>query len=262
MLWKRILTAIIGIPAVIFIIWEGNIFLWLGVLILTILIAKEITAMLVRSNIITCSILIYLSCIAVITQSYLYKDIFLSELLFVIIAAFSVTAILQKYSLESIIYSLFIILYVPYLLRYLILIRIDSEEGFGLLLLFFLLIWLFDTCAYIVGKKFGEKKLLPSISPNKTFVGTLGGLIITILISILLSKYMLDFSILYGIIFGAVISVFGQLGDLFESLLKRYLNIKDSGTLLPGHGGFLDRFDSVLFAAPAYYIILNLLFVI
>lgn len=262
MLWKRIITAIIGIPAVIFIIWEGNILLWLSVIVLTVLIAKEITEMLLKNNITTFSFLIYLFSIVIITQSFFYKDIFLSELLFMIIAIFSVIAILQKHTFESIIYSLFILLYVPFLLRYLILVRIESGEGFQLLLLLFLLIWLYDTSAYFTGKKFGTKKLLPNVSPNKTIEGTLGGLIVTIIFSVFLSKYMLDLNILYGIVLGITISVFGQLGDLFESLLKRCLNMKDSGGVLPGHGGLLDRFDSLLFAAPASYIVLKLLAVI
>ncbi len=113
-----------------------------------------------------------------------------------------------------------------------------------------LLTWANDVCAYFVGSKFGKTKLFERISPKKTWEGSLGGVIGTILVGGLLSYLFTDLSLVNWMALGAVVSIFGSLGDLVESMLKRSLKIKDSGTLLPGHGGFLDRFDAFIFLIP------------
>jgi phosphatidate cytidylyltransferase len=97
--------------------------------------------------------------------------------------------------------------------------------------------------------------LIPSLSPNKTVEGGVGGLILTMLIIGPLSYQLLDFTLLKALIIGAGVSVSSQCGDLFESALKRILDVKDLGNFLPGHGGVLDRVDSLLFTAPAVYYI-------
>lgn len=113
----------------------------------------------------------------------------------------------------------------------------------------FLCTWASDTFAYFTGKAMGRRKLCPQISPGKTVEGCLGGAIGTIVVALVVA-YMFNFSLLHGAILGLLIAIVAPLGDLAESLLKRACNIKDSGSLLPGHGGVLDRFDSILFVAP------------
>jgi len=113
-----------------------------------------------------------------------------------------------------------------------------------------LLTWANDVCAYFVGSKFGKTKLFERISPKKTWEGSLGGVVGTILVGGLLSYFFTDLSLVNWMALGAIVSIFGSLGDLVESMLKRSLKIKDSGTLLPGHGGFLDRFDAFIFLIP------------
>lgn len=118
---------------------------------------------------------------------------------------------------------------------------------------FFILIWTNDTGAYLAGRAFGKNKLFERISPKKTWEGAIGGLLLTLIAAFLLNKYSSLLNITHWMIIAAIIVVFGNLGDLTESLFKRSVSIKDSGNLLPGHGGLLDRFDAVLIAAPMVF---------
>jgi phosphatidate cytidylyltransferase len=115
--------------------------------------------------------------------------------------------------------------------------------------------WVSDSGAYFAGHLFGRRLLFPSLSPNKTIEGSLGGLLLTILVVGFVSYQVLDFSLAKAAVIGAGVSIFSQGGDLFESMLKRILDVKDLGHFLPGHGGILDRIDSLLFTAPAVYYI-------
>ena len=126
------------------------------------------------------------------------------------------------------------------------------------LILLFILIWTNDTGAYIVGMKLGKHKLFPRISPKKSWEGLLGGIILTILVALIFVPLRQDISVFNGIITGIIVSVSSVFGDFTESMLKRSFNIKDSGQIIPGHGGFLDRFDSLLFAVPVYLCYLKL----
>jgi phosphatidate cytidylyltransferase len=115
--------------------------------------------------------------------------------------------------------------------------------------------WISDSGAYFAGRFFGRHLLFPSLSPKKTIEGGLGGLLLTILIVTPVAYLLLDFGPAKALIIGAVVSLASQCGDLFESSLKRILDVKDLGNFLPGHGGVLDRVDSLLFTAPAVYYI-------
>jgi phosphatidate cytidylyltransferase len=127
---------------------------------------------------------------------------------------------------------------------------------FGLLWL----VWTNDTMAYLIGSKIGKHKLFERISPKKTWEGTVGGAIFTILMAWILSMYLPhDFTSKEWLVLGAVVGLFGTLGDLVESMLKRSVGVKDSGTLLPGHGGLLDRFDAFIFVIPFAWVALMLL---
>jgi len=121
---------------------------------------------------------------------------------------------------------------------------------FELILSIFIIIWLNDTMAYLIGRKTGRHKLMKRISPQKSWEGTLAGLVFSCIISTGLSIFFIPLSIIEAGGLGILIAVAANLGDLFESSLKRKAGKKDSGTLLPGHGGLLDRFDAALFAIP------------
>jgi len=130
------------------------------------------------------------------------------------------------------------------------------SAGFCWLVALMLAVWGMDTAAYAVGKAVGRHKLCPKISPGKTIEGAIGGLLAAIALMAGLGHW-LGLPLAHGLILGAGVGVAGQIGDLFESLLKRRAGVKDSGSLLPGHGGVLDRFDSLLFAAPLAYFYLS-----
>jgi phosphatidate cytidylyltransferase len=111
-------------------------------------------------------------------------------------------------------------------------------------------IWINDTMAYIVGSRIGKTKFFPSISPKKTWEGTIGGIIFTILAAAVYGLLGHTYRLIDWIVIAAIASVMGTAGDLLESKIKRLAGVKDSGNLMPGHGGFLDRFDSMIAATP------------
>ena len=132
--------------------------------------------------------------------------------------------------------------------------------GFSITTALFLSVWICDTAAFVFGIKFGNRKILPKVSPNKTWVGSVAGFFSSIFFMILLYKVQFfDSSIVLidVLCLGIISGIFGQLGDFAESLLKREANIKDTSNFLRGHGGILDRFDSLSFAAPLTFIYCN-----
>jgi phosphatidate cytidylyltransferase len=140
---------------------------------------------------------------------------------------------------------------------------VDAAGGTALVMLPILLTWATDIGAYAFGRMFGEKKLIPHVSPGKTVAGAVGGVVATVVLCWAYSRYVmlplahLGFTTGGVLIFGIVISVVAQIGDLAESLIKREAGIKDSSNIIPGHGGVLDRFDSMLFVLPVAAMLLR-----
>ena len=127
-----------------------------------------------------------------------------------------------------------------------------QNEGLGYVVLLFLAILCTDTGCYYFGSKFGKHKLAPTISPKKTIEGAIGGALCAIICALIVG-YFIKISVITSLILGFLCAFFAQIGDLCESLIKRDAGVKDSGDLLPGHGGFLDRTDSYVFTIPAVY---------
>lgn len=123
----------------------------------------------------------------------------------------------------------------------------------------FILLWTADTGAYLVGRQFGKRKLIPRVSPGKTIEGFAGGVFLAVIVGFVISIYWSFLDATDWIVLGLIMAIFGTLGDLAESMLKRSFNAKDSGNLLPGHGGVLDRFDGLLFTVPLvlFYLMLR-----
>ena len=122
----------------------------------------------------------------------------------------------------------------------------------------FVLVWVNDSFAYLVGRTLGRTKLFPSVSPKKTIEGSLGGFILALIAAYFLAEYEPRLDTMQWMVLASVIVIAGNLGDLLESKFKRIAGVKDSGAILPGHGGIYDRLDSLVFAAPFAYLTLNI----
>jgi phosphatidate cytidylyltransferase len=161
----------------------------------------------------------------------------------------------DNYGFEDVAFPFLTSFYVGTGFHYLVEARYHSM--FVVLLALFI-VWSTDIFAYVVGKAIGKTKLMPSVSPNKTVEGSLGGVVFAIITTAIMmlffNKGALDVSLVKMLFLALVFSIFGQLGDLVESSIKRQYGVKDSGKLLPGHGGILDRFDSLLFVFPLMHV--------
>lgn len=166
----------------------------------------------------------------------------------------------SEYAFVNIGFTLLGILYiaVPFSFSHYIVLNTQTYQ-FELLLGFFILIWSFDTLAYVFGVSFGKHRLFKRISPKKSWEGFIGGLFFNIGMAYLISMIFKDLSFVQWAGLSVIVSIFGTYGDLVESSFKRNIDEKDSGSLLPGHGGVLDRFDAVLFTLPLFYVYLQLI---
>ncbi|PWH86098.1 phosphatidate cytidylyltransferase [Brumimicrobium oceani] len=135
---------------------------------------------------------------------------------------------------------------------------LETEPQWLYIIGLFVLVWTNDTFAYLSGRSFGKNKLFERISPKKTWEGTVGGFLFTIIAGVAYA-YFMNGDLIFWIIASVVISPTSVLGDLIESKFKRIVEVKDSGTILPGHGGILDRFDAVIYATPFFYLLLTVL---
>jgi phosphatidate cytidylyltransferase len=148
---------------------------------------------------------------------------------------------------------------------FLLLIKLPMFNGYhqylpNLIIGIFIIIWTNDTFAYIVGRLIGKNKLFERISPKKTIEGFAGGLIFAMIAAYILSLYFDTLSSLYWIISAVILVIFGTLGDLVESKFKRDAGVKDSGKIMPGHGGILDRLDSIIFAIPFLFLFYQIIY--
>jgi phosphatidate cytidylyltransferase len=145
-------------------------------------------------------------------------------------------------------------LYVPLLMSYLVLLR-EMDHGVKWIFLLLIIVMAGDTAAFYVGSTIGKRKLYPIVSPKKSVEGMIGGLAGSIIGTLIAgATFFPELSVVGAVAMALLVGLLGQLGDLFESLLKRSFGVKDSGNIFPGHGGMLDRLDSVLFAAPSLYV--------
>lgn len=166
----------------------------------------------------------------------------------------------EESPIKNIAYTLLGIVYIaiPFSLMNNI-VYLSGEYSYTYLLSYFILVWSSDTFAYLSGISMGRHKLFERISPKKTWEGSVGGAIATALIAFFFIAPKTDIASYHWIVLSFMITLFGTYGDLIESMFKRSLGIKDSGNILPGHGGFLDRFDAVIFALPAFFAYLHII---
>lgn len=180
---------------------------------------------------------------------------FLIALMFVYVFGF------PKYTADQVMATFFSLVYGPVMLSFIYMTR-QQPYGVYLVWMIFISSWISDTCAYLVGVMIGKHKLAPVLSPKKSIEGSIGGIVGSALFGALFGFFLLDktlgghqFGVMLAII-GAVGSVISQVGDLAASAIKRNHQIKDYGKLIPGHGGIMDRFDSVIFTAPIIYFLI------
>lgn len=261
MLIKRVLSALVGIPLLLYFIYLGDLWYTLIVWLIVIIGMREFLAMMDFSGIFP-HLVGYAGVTALLGGVYLENYplvLMIITILFVFTALGMVFRFNEAEAQEST--SLFWgIMYIGGLMSFLVLIRNSFTFEFTVIL--FAVVWLNDTFAYFAGNKWGRRKLIPSVSPGKTVEGSVGGFLGTVafvVITFILMEwfYPLDFG--WSIAMAILIIILAQLGDLVESALKRKMEVKDSGGLIPGHGGILDRFDSMLLAAPFVYLFLFLI---
>ncbi|MDR1418311.1 MAG: phosphatidate cytidylyltransferase [Endomicrobium sp.] len=264
MLLTRILTAIVGIPFMFLCVFFGGTMFYLMMFVISFFCVYEYLDILKKYRpYIKISLLM-----AVLFFLFLHfcSEIHINEVSFsaiVIAIVFFVKEVLAenpKSSIERIAVSFLGAFFIPLCLIHMVYLR-NLYGGMEIIFFVFIVVWVLDTAAYAFGSMFGKRKLAKHISPKKTMEGAVAGLAFGILTAIICRAIFMSsiLSMCDSIILGFVISIFGQFSDLAESLIKRDGDIKDSGKMIPGHGGFFDRFDSYIFAAPAVYYVLKLL---
>jgi len=247
-LTKRLTSAIIGLMLLIFVLIKGGYLLYLSIYILSIIGLREFYKAVENIKVNPCYILGYLGTTGIFISSIM-PSIKLDLIITLIILTLLIIIVIHKgYSLKDISLTLFGIIYIPFLLFH-----IGYLGNSKYLYLVFIIAFGTDTFAYIAGNLFGKNKLCPTISPNKTVEGFIGGIIGSVVLVILYSLYLNIRPLWSMVILSILTSIISQLGDLAASKIKRITKIKDFGNIMPGHGGVLDRFDSIIFAAPVIY---------
>lgn len=265
----RVLTSVVGFAAVSVVVWIGWVALLPALVVLSVMGLFEYIRMLDRNDIDVRRVSLGVFGAAIIVASLpmipappweggSWREVVLT----VALGYLLVMEVMRpgERPLERVVYSLFGLLYIPWLLGYFLLLRYTPDGETGLLYFALPLLATFaaDIGGYFGGHFFGRRKLAPEVSPGKTVEGAIGGLAFSFVIVLVMTQLTQIGSPLDALLLSILVASASQLGDLSESLIKRALKTKDSGSSLPGHGGFLDRLDSLLFAVPATYLFLNI----
>jgi len=258
MLLTRVLSALVGIPVILATTYFGGSVFLFFVLLLALLARQEVANLGPKREMEVNLPLSLGGVMAAVAFTYVFGEEALGPVLVASLLATLIWQLLnfRDFSWPSSLYTLFGIMYAGVLPAHLILLR-NGPAGFHWLLVVLLATWGTDTAAYFAGSRLGKNKLAPQISPNKTVEGALAGLAAAVLVAAVYG-WTVHWPLAKTLGLGLAIGLAAQLGDLSESSLKRFFGVKDSGHLIPGHGGVLDRFDSLFFAAPvAYYFFLH-----
>jgi len=258
LLYKRVLSSVIGIPVIILAAWCGGWVLFAVTLAIMLVALYELKKIYLAMGYHPSLPIMTIGEIIIAVGSFIGGGEMTGQLVVFVVVMFLLTGLICFPALlpGDVAVGLTGTFYIG-LLVYLFLVR--SMEN-GLVWVFILLAgtWMADIAAYVVGKTLGRKKLAPKLSPGKTIEGALGGLAGGIIGSFIVYLFA-SLPLLEILALGLLVGVAGLLGDLFESSLKRSAGVKDTGLIIPGHGGMLDRFDSMLFAAPALYLFVGVL---
>jgi phosphatidate cytidylyltransferase len=257
MLISRLLTAILVLPIFLGIIYLGGWLYFLLILTICLVGLNEYYTLLEKQKVYPLKFLGFLAAILFLLLSFLWGREFAQGLLYfitslVVLALINVLIKLDRLPIVEVGATLFGFFYITFLVNFLIIIRSIPELGFGLVFLTLTYAWLTDTGAYFWGKYIGWHKIDAEISPNKSYEGYIPGIILAILIGLFFGL-VFEISWYHLLVMGIIGGVLASGGDFISSLIKRQLKTKDWGNLLPGHGGVLDRFASVLLVAPWIY---------
>ena len=266
---SRVLTSVVGFALLSVIVWIGWVALLPALIVVALMCLFEYIRMLDRNDIDVRRVSLGVFTVAIMIASLpLWPHApwpggsWREAVLTVALGYMLVVEVIRpgERPLERIVYSMFGLLYIPWLLGYFLMLRYSPDAGDGLLYFALPLLATFaaDIGGYFVGHFFGRRKLAPEVSPGKTVEGSVGGLAFSFLVVLALTTFTHVWTPFEALLYSILVASARQLGDLSESLLKRALKTKDSGSSLPGHGGFLDRVDSLLFAVPATYLFLNI----
>ena len=266
MMKGRNLVNAIGIPCWLFLIWKGGLYYTIFMLVSCVLALGEFYSIMEKKGAKPLRWLGMGSTVFIADYYYVQPILTTHQMLGIIIFIVLVTSFLELFSGNknpslNIASTFAGILFVPVLLGTSIDIRqYDLLMSTNLTFALVISVWACDSAAFIFGTSFGTKKIMPSVSPKKSWVGSLSGLIASLLVFYFFQKQGLlgsFFEMKDALVIGLICGVIGQLGDFTESMLKRDVGIKDSGSLLAGHGGVLDRFDSLIFAFPSAYLYIH-----
>lgn len=245
---KRFFSGLIGLALLIFIVLNGGYLLSFAVYIVSIIGLREFYKAVENINITPIYQLGYLGVTGLFINIILQNN-YLGLIFTLIIISLLILVIVNKnISIEDISITFLGIIYIPFLLFHIV--YLDDTKYIWLV---FIIAFGTDTFAYIAGNLFGKRKLCPKISPNKTIEGSIGGILGSTLLLIIYSVYFNIEPLWQIILLSVICSIIAQLGDLVASRIKRICGIKDYGFIMPGHGGVLDRFDSIIFTAPVIY---------
>lgn len=256
---KRIIVAFIFVPLIIWIFLHRGIPLYLFLSIVAVSGQWELYRMFNRQLRYPLRIAGYFAGLAILTDAFFHSYHLIFILTVVLVFSFVFEILFGKSDkLQNVFISLFATVYPALFISYLFKIDHVSSLFFGkfanyLILYILIVIWVFDTVSYFVGKMAGKHPFFPSISPKKTVEGFVGGIIAVMGLGVVAGFVFDSFLLFHSFILSLLIGISGQVGDLSESIIKRDLGVKDSSHILPGHGGILDRFDSLFFACPAVY---------
>lgn len=264
---KRILSGVIGLPIVALILIFGNIYVIDVVFSIVAAIAIHEYFNSFKEECKPVKWLGYLSCILiafihVIPSEYLLTTLALSVAVMIATLFIQIVVTNMKTTIKDIMVTFFGICYITFFLIFIPLLH-GMENGKYLIWFILIAAWGTDTCAYFVGSKFGKHKF-SKISPKKSIEGCIGGTIGSVIIALIYTFAInklagLDISYIYIALIGELLSILSQIGDLSASSIKRTVGIKDFGNLIPGHGGMLDRIDSIIFIAPFAYFLISLI---
>ena len=270
-LQKRIIVAAIGIPIGIILIYLGGLFFIITIITISSIALWEFYKLAEKRGYPSDWILGLALGTAILTTYYIFNNFgneTSEEIFYGIVTVYLFSFLLVPLYLLfndkkghylariGVVFTGFFYISLPFFC--LVLLR-DLDNGFYYTILTFASIWVCDSAAYFIGRKFGKHKLMPSVSPQKSIEGAIAGFIASSIFFVILSNYFIaDIPLHLSIVLGIIIGIFGQIGDLIESKFKRDADIKDSSNIIPGHGGVLDRFDSIIFVVPFVFIILIL----